>query len=133
MVAALLLSVTTLALFGQARLLFPRGVAYLAATLFALSTGVPFLALHANTEAYMLLPLVTSVAAFTVGMNRSSLPWFILAGILGALAIGTKQVAVWNLVALAVVALMWRWRGDGNIRERISPLAALLGGAGAGL
>ncbi len=133
MVAAVLLSVTTLALFGQARLLFPRGVAYLAATLFAVSTGVPFLALHANTEAYMLLPLVTSIAAFTVGKNRNSLSLFVLAGILGALAIGTKQVAVWNLMALAVVALMWRWPGGGAIRQRFFPLAALLGGASAGL
>jgi 4-amino-4-deoxy-L-arabinose transferase-like glycosyltransferase len=122
-VASLLLSITTLALFAQARLLFPRGVAYLAATLFAVSTGVPFLALHANTEAYMLLPLVTSIAAFTVGMNSRRLGWFFLAGVLGALAIGTKQVAMWNLVALAVVALTWQWRTEGT-REGL-PAASL--------
>jgi 4-amino-4-deoxy-L-arabinose transferase-like glycosyltransferase len=133
MVAAVLLSVTTLALFAQARLLFPRGVAYLAATLFAVSTGVPFLALHANTEAYMLLPLVTSIAAFTVGMSKQRLLWFVAAGLLGALAIGTKQVAVWNLVSLALVALIWRWRMGGQLRDRLAPLAALVGGAAAGL
>ena len=133
MVAAVLLSVTTLALFAQARLLFPRGVAYLAATLFAISTGIPFLALHANTEAYMLLPLVTSIAAFTVGMNKQSLPLFLLAGVLGALAIGTKQVAVWNLVSLALVALFWRWRIGGSLPERVAPLAALVVGAAVGL
>ncbi len=128
-VASLLLSVTTLALFAQARLLFPRGVAYLAATLFAVSTGVPFLALHANTEAYLLLPLVTSVASFTVGMNSRRLPWFVLAGVLGALAIATKQVAVWNLVALAVVAIVWRWRTADDTRERLGPFLALVAGA----
>jgi 4-amino-4-deoxy-L-arabinose transferase-like glycosyltransferase len=132
-VASLLLSITTLALFAQARLLFPRGVAYLAATLFAVSTGVPFLALHANTEAYMLLPLVTSVAAFTVGMNSRRLGWFFLAGVLGALAIGTKQVAMWNLVALAVVALTWQWRTADGTRERFAPLLSLLSGAASGL
>jgi 4-amino-4-deoxy-L-arabinose transferase-like glycosyltransferase len=133
MVAALLLSVTTLALFTQARLLFPRGVAYLAATLFAVSTGIPFLALHANTEAYMLLPLVTSIAAFTWGMNKQRLVWFVLAGLLGALAIGTKQVAVWNLVSLAIVALIWRWRLGGSLGDRVAPVAALSLGATAGL
>ena len=132
MVAALLLSVTTLALFAQARLLFPRGVAYIAATFFAISTGVPFLALHANTEAYMLLPLVTSIAAFTVGINKERLPWFVLAGVLGALAVGTKQVAVWNLVALASVALVWGWRSREQLRDRLAPLATLLAGGVAG-
>jgi 4-amino-4-deoxy-L-arabinose transferase-like glycosyltransferase len=133
MVAAVLLSVTTLALFAQARLLFPRGVAYMAATLFAVSTGVPFLALHANTEAYMLLPLVTSIAAFTWGMSKHQLIWFAAAGLLGALAIGTKQVAVWNLVALALVALAWRWRLGGSLRERVAPVGSLVAGAAAGL
>jgi 4-amino-4-deoxy-L-arabinose transferase-like glycosyltransferase len=132
-VAALMLSVTTLALFAQARLMFSRGLAYIAAAFFSISTGVPFLALHANTEAYMLLPLVTSVVAFTVGMSSNRLPWFLAAGLLGALAIGTKQVAVWNFAALAIVALIWRWRSGAEGFERLTPLASLLAGAFLGL
>src|SRR5574341_2317581 len=76
--ASVLLSLTTLSLFGQARMVFPKPVAYVAAGLFGLSTGLPFVALHANTEAYMLLPLVTSLAAFTVGVRRGGMPWFLL-------------------------------------------------------
>ena len=68
---------------------------------FALSTGLPFVALHANTEAYMVLPMVTSLLAFTMGMRSGRLGWFLAAGALGALAVMTKQVAVWNLAALA--------------------------------
>jgi 4-amino-4-deoxy-L-arabinose transferase-like glycosyltransferase len=132
-VAALMLSVTTLAVFAQARLMFSRGAAYAAAAFFAVSTGVPFLALHANTEAYMLLPLVTSVVCFTVGMSSNRLAWFAAAGILGALAIGTKQVAVWNLTALAIVALVWRWRSEATGLARVAPLGSLMGGTLAGM
>jgi len=90
LVAAMLLSLTTLALFAEAGLLFSRRVAYLAAAAFALSTGLPFVALHANTEAYMLLPLVTSLLAFTMGMRSGRLGWFLAAGALGALAVMTE-------------------------------------------
>ena len=77
LVAALLLSLTTLTLFAEARLLFSRRVAYLAAAAFALSTGLPFVALHSNTEAYMLLPMVASLLAFTLGVRRGRLGWFL--------------------------------------------------------
>jgi len=130
-VAALLLSFTTLSLFGQVRMVLPGGVAYVAAGLFALSTGLPFVALHANTEAYMLLPLVTSLAAFTIGMRRGRLGWFLLAGALGALAMMTKQVAVWNLLALAAVATWWRWRDSGCSWRSVTPALCLIAGAAA--
>src|SRR3990170_8712352 len=45
-VAAVFLSFTTLSLFSQVRMVFPRGVAYAAAALFALSTGLPWVALN---------------------------------------------------------------------------------------
>ena len=128
-VAAVLLSLTTLAIFGEAQMIFPRRVAYLAAASFAVATGLPFVALHANSEAYMVLPLVASLAAFTIGTRRSRLGWFVLAGALGALAAMTKQVAVWNIVALAVMAMTWRWGRAETAWQRITPLLSLLAGA----
>jgi hypothetical protein len=130
-VASLLLSFTTLSLFGLARMLLPRDPAYLAAVLFAVTTGIPFVALGANTEAYMLLPLVTSLAAFTIGIHRGGTGWLLLAGALGGLAIMTKQVAVWNLLALAVFSLWWRWRLDGLAPRILAPALYLLAGAAA--
>lgn len=129
--AACLLSLTTLALFGQAKLVMPRGVAYTAAAVFALSTGLPWVALHANTEAYMLLPLVTSLTAFTLGMRSGRLWWFMACGALGGLAVMTKQVAVWNVIALAVVAASWRASEPTGLAERLGPAACILGGAAA--
>ena len=127
--ASLLLSFTTLSIFGQARIVFSRGVAYCAAALFGLSTGLPFVALHANTEAYMLLPLATAFLAFTIGMRRSSMRWMCLAGALCAIAMMTKQVAVWNLLGLAGVATVWRWRDDGLRWTTLRPAAMLTAGA----
>ena len=129
LVAALLLSLTTLALFAEARLLFSRRVAYIAAGAFALSTGLPFVALHANTEAYMLLPLVASLLAFTLGMKSGRLGWFLAAGALAALSVMTKQVAVWNLAALALIAVAWRWRSSEPAAGRAAPFVFLAAGS----
>lgn len=132
-VASVLLSLTTLAVFGQAKLVMPRGVAYTAAAVFALSTGLPWVALHANTEAYMLLPLVTSLIAFTLGVRSGRLWWFVACGALGGLAMMTKQVAMWNLIALAVVAVSWRPPEDDSLGQRIRPALCILAGAVAAI
>lgn len=109
-VAAILLSLTTVAVYVETRLLFASGAGLMAAACFALSTGVPFVGLHANTESFMLLPLVASLLALTMGFRRRrQLWWFGLAGVLAGMALLTKQVAVWNLLALTLVATLWRW------------------------
>lgn len=128
-VASVLLSLTTLAVFGQAKLVMPRGVAYTAAAVFALSTGLPWVALHANTEAYMLLPLVTSLVAFTLGVRSGRLWWFVACGVLGGLAVMTKQVAMWNLIALAVVAASWRPPESDSFLVRLRPALCIFAGA----
>jgi 4-amino-4-deoxy-L-arabinose transferase-like glycosyltransferase len=129
LVAALLLSLTTLVVFAEARLLFSRRLAYAAAAGFAMSTGLPLVALHSNTEAYMLLPMVASLLTFTMGMRSGRLGWFLAAGVLGALAVMTKQVAIWNLAALALTAIAWRWRSGEPVAGRAAPLVFLATGA----
>jgi hypothetical protein len=131
--ASVLLSLTTLAVFGQAKLVMPRGVAYTAAAVFALSTGLPWVALHANTEAYMLLPLVTSLIAFTLAVRSGRLWWFVACGALGGLAVMTKQVAMWNVLALAVVAASWRPAEAESLLHRLRPAACILAGAAAAI
>ena len=127
-IAAVMLSLTSVAVYAQTRLLLARGAALLAAVFFGLATGLPFVALHANTEAYMLLPLVGSLFAITMGMRGRRQWWFMLAGVCAGMAVLTKQVAVWNLLALSVVAVFWRWPADRSWRA-IVPAAYVLGGA----
>ncbi len=132
-VAAVFLSLTTLALFNQARMVLPLPAARIAAALFAISTGLPWVALHANTEAYMLLPMVSSLMFFTIGMKDGKLRWFVVAGLLSGLAIMTKQVAMWNLLALAMVSLIWHRRTAETQLRAVGPTLALFGGCFVGL
>ncbi|HUF53653.1 MAG TPA: glycosyltransferase family 39 protein [Dehalococcoidia bacterium] len=131
--AAICLSLTTVALFNQARMVLPMPAARIAAALFAISTGLPWVALHANTEAYMLLPLVSSLMFFTIGMRDGRLRWFLIAGALAGLAVMTKQVAMWNLLALAMVALVWHRRTAETSLQWIAPTGALFAGTLASL
>jgi 4-amino-4-deoxy-L-arabinose transferase-like glycosyltransferase len=126
--AALALSLTAVLLYQQARLALPKGAAYTAAILFAISTGLPWVALHANTEAYLLLPLVASLLAFTRGMKDGKLGWFLAAGLLAGLAMMTKQVAMWNLLALAMVTLVWQHKTYGMNWRAVAPVFWLFTG-----
>jgi 4-amino-4-deoxy-L-arabinose transferase-like glycosyltransferase len=129
--AAALLSLTVVAVFVYCRMVLPRPAAYVAAAFFGLSTGLPLVSLHANTEAFMLLPLVTSLLAFTVGMRRERLLWFVIAGALSGVAIITKQVAVWNLIALAVAGLWWRWSAGSRGWKAFAPSTGVFAGGAA--
>lgn len=120
LLAAACLSLTAVSLYHQSRLVLPEGAASIAALIFAISTGLPWVALNANTEAYMLLPLVTSLMFFTLGMKNGRSRWFFIAGLAAGLAIMTKQVAMWNLLALAMVSLVW------HCREAVSPWRAAI-------
>jgi 4-amino-4-deoxy-L-arabinose transferase-like glycosyltransferase len=129
LVAAAFLSLTSVVLYQQARLVVPQTAARIGALLFALSTGLPWVALHANTEAYMLLPLVSSLMFFTIGMKRGGHRWFFIAGLLAGMAMMTKQVAVWTLLALAALAFVYHRRNALTPWQATAPTIWLLTGA----
>ncbi len=129
-VASLALSATTLLVFAQGRLSLSRHAAYIAAAIFALSPGLVLLQANANTELFMLLPpLTASLVCATAGLRGARLVWFVAAGALGALAVMTKPVAIWNLAAVAIVVGLWAWRSNGNRMQRLQPTLGLMGGA----
>ena len=55
------------------------------------------LSFNANTEVFLLLPLMGATLAFTKARQTGDTRWLLLAGLCGGLAALTKQVAVWNL------------------------------------
>jgi 4-amino-4-deoxy-L-arabinose transferase-like glycosyltransferase len=126
--SALSLSLTTAALLAQALLVFPRRMAYTGALLFAFSTGIPHVALHANTQPFMMLPLAGSLLFFTIGIRSGNRWWLLAAGAAGTIAIMSKQPAVWNLAALMVMAFWWRW-GEKSGPSALAAPAVVLGGA----
>lgn len=115
LMVSLLLSITTLLVYVEGRLVFSRRAGLLAAAAFALSVGLAGFETNANTEYFMLLPMVGALVAFTVGQQRQQLTWYLLAGFLSGLAIMTKETSLFNfafLVAFAVIstARERRWR-----------------------
>jgi 4-amino-4-deoxy-L-arabinose transferase-like glycosyltransferase len=130
--AAFCLAVTTLLVFVAGRLLLTRRQAYFAAAIFAASTGLASLQFNANTEVFMLPFLVASLVAFVKGQREGRLAWVFVAGFAGGIAVLTKQVAVWNLVALGGCALWLGWQRRLPLFELLRPAVALgLGWAAA--
>jgi len=106
LLAALQLSATALAAGWIGLLLGGRRLALVAGLLMALVVSNRYLQFDANTEVFMLPPLVLSVALSIVGLRRRQMRWFCLAGAFCGLAMMTKTVAIFNLVAM-VAALAW--------------------------
>jgi len=112
LMAAVLLSVTTILVHIQARMLFSRREALLAAFAFALSTGLAGFGSNANTEYFMLAPLVGGLVTFTLGHQTGRPQWFLLSGFLNGMAVMTKEVSLFNLGFLVLWTLYPAWRGE---------------------
>ena len=130
LLAALALSGTTLLVFAQARLMLSRpAAAYVAATAFALATGISSLNANATSEAYMLLPMTGSLVAFTIAMRGGRARWFVLAGVLGGVAVLSKPLALWSLLTLGGAAIVW---GRAHARGLRSAMLVAGGAAAVG-
>ena len=127
--AALCLATTTLLVFLAGRLLLTARQAYFAAAVFAASIALASLQFNANTEVFMLPFLVASLVAFAKGQRDEKPAWFFVAGFTGGIAVLTKQVAVWNLVALGGCALWFAWQRRPSLFELRPAVALGLGAA----
>jgi hypothetical protein len=97
---------TACALFLMARLLTPMPWAFLGASLFAILSADPHIqGTSANTEIFMLLPLVLAQWAFLYcgPGNRSRVVWMFSCGVLIGLATAFKQVAASSLPLLLLL------------------------------
>ncbi|MDA1061407.1 MAG: glycosyltransferase family 39 protein [Chloroflexi bacterium] len=125
--ASLALSGTALLVFAQARLVLSKPAAYLAATAFAVATASPWLNQNATSESYMLLPMTGSLVALTLGLRSGRGRWFLVAGVLTGVAVLSKPLALWSMVALGVFAVVW-----GHTQGRgLRPALLLASGAAA--
>lgn len=113
LMASCVWALTTLIVYKQAGLLFTRSVALLASLIFALSSSLVLLQANANTEAFMLLPLTFSLFALTKGLRTHDHGWLLVAGVAGALATLTKQVAALSLLFGMVLVLTYATRERG--------------------
>jgi len=106
LLVSMLLSITTALVYLQGRLLFSRWEALIAAFAFAASVGVIRFDTNANTEYFMLLPMVAGLLTFTLGIRNGSHWWFLLSGAMHGLAIMTKETSVFALALLLLWAVL---------------------------
>jgi 4-amino-4-deoxy-L-arabinose transferase-like glycosyltransferase len=115
--------------WATGRTLFGQREGMVAAALFALSFVNIYLQVTANAEVFMLLPLTAGLWAFSMGARGGRLVWYVAAGILTALAVFTKQSALWAFVGYALWLGILVLRGPAE-RQRLV-LAGTLMAAGA--
>ncbi|MFA4967310.1 MAG: glycosyltransferase family 39 protein [Candidatus Margulisiibacteriota bacterium] len=92
---------TTLAVFGAGLFLFGVGGGLLAALIFAVFSGGPFIqGAFSNTEPFMLLPMVLALLFFLKAAKTKNSGWYFLAGLMSGLAFMIKQVSIFNFLVL---------------------------------
>ncbi|HEY5625149.1 MAG TPA: glycosyltransferase family 39 protein, partial [Dehalococcoidia bacterium] len=106
LLAALLLSASTLLMYFEGRLLFSHRAGIVAALALALSFGLATLETGANTEFFMILPLVAALYTFSMGQKTGQSRWYLAAGFLSGIAIATKHISLFVL-SLYVVLAAW--------------------------
>jgi 4-amino-4-deoxy-L-arabinose transferase-like glycosyltransferase len=130
--AATSAALTTVLLFFLARRMYNERVAIAAALIFGLCYGIPYLQINANSEVFLVLPLVAAFYAFYRARQEGSAGWLLVAGALSGLAFMTKQVAMWNFFALAAFLLYEGWRST-DWRAARADLAIFGAGAAAAM
>ncbi len=88
-----------------ARRLFGQGVAWFVGITFGLSTALVLISADGSVEQLMLLPMTASLLAYLHARDSGRLRTLVLAGALGGLAIWTKPLTAYNLIAIGLVAV----------------------------
>jgi 4-amino-4-deoxy-L-arabinose transferase-like glycosyltransferase len=130
--AAVFAALTAVLVFLVARRMYNDRVAIAAGLIFSLCYGIPHLQINANSEVFLLLPLVAAFYAFHRARTEDSAGWLLLAGVLSGLAFMTKQVAMWNFFALLAFLAYEGWRSQDWSAAR-PRLLVFAGGALAGI
>lgn len=132
LLAALLLSGTAALVYAEGRLLFSQRYGVAAALAFALSLGLVSLQVSANTEAFMLPPLVAGLVAFTLGRRTGRWWWYAPAGFSSAIAIATKDISLFSYGLFLWLAAWPHLRSSGlkaiAVPEFRRSVGGLLGG-----
>ncbi|MGE4608877.1 MAG: glycosyltransferase family 39 protein [Myxococcota bacterium] len=119
-----------LLLFLVVRRLASELPAAFATLAFAVSSSDPkLLGTAANTEHFMLLPMLASAWFLLRSIDRDTWLSWLITGALAAAACWFKQVAVANALFLATYAAIAMWRKKHSPIAALRPLAGLLAGA----
>src|SRR5581483_4911341 len=81
--AALSWSATTMLVYVQGKLLLGRRQALIAAAVFGFAASLTMLSFNANTEVFLILPLMGATVAFTKAHQSGDTRWLLVAGLCG--------------------------------------------------
>jgi 4-amino-4-deoxy-L-arabinose transferase-like glycosyltransferase len=99
--------ILTLLIFAVGYQLWGRSAGLLSAFIYALFSGGPYIqGTSANTETFMVLPLLLALGCFLQARKNRAEIWMFLAGLFSGLAVMIKQVALLNFLVLAGFLLM---------------------------
>ena len=138
LLVSLLLSGSVYLMYREGRLLFSHRAGLIAALALAGSFGLATLETSANTEYFMIPPLVAALYCFSMGKETGNPRWFAGAGFLSGIAMATKHISLFVLV-LYMALLAWpivrehgvRGLWSARFRDSGGALAAGCLGAGA--
>ncbi|HUF54904.1 MAG TPA: glycosyltransferase family 39 protein [Dehalococcoidia bacterium] len=94
LLASLLLAGCSVLVYMQGRMLFSHHWGLVAAFIFGISTGIAKFESNANTEYFLIPVLMLALVSFTLGQRQEKWYWYLLAGGASAMALLTKQTAV---------------------------------------
>ncbi len=105
LLATLALTATAWFVYDAARSLFSRTASTVALVVFSSATGLALLEPAVNTEPFMLLPMTAMLSFYlkSLGSSGQSQRNILIAGLLGACSLLTKQVTVWNVLVVGIL------------------------------
>lgn len=113
-----------------ARRLYGKKAAWAALWISALLLSLPRIGLpHANTEKFMLLPLVGLIALAVFKRGREKRRTYFLAGVLGALAILYKPIALPPVLLTLIYWLVSGWLKTKNFKEALKASGLIILGS----
>lgn len=130
--ASLSAALTCVVVFLLVKRMYGERVGLTAGLLLGLCYGIPYLQINANSEVFLMLPLVGSLYAFYRAYEERDPRWLLLAGAVAGVAFMHKQVAMWNFFALAGF-LAWQGRQEQDWAAARHRLLVFAGGAALAL
>lgn len=119
---SLLISLATLCIYFNGRMIYSHRGGVVAATAFALSIGITKFEINANTEFFMLLPMTAGLLAYNKARQTDNGWLYLAAGVAGGVTILTKTIYVLPMVFLFCFAV-WTSRRKGDRYAILTPSA----------
>ncbi len=110
-------------------ILFNKSIGLISAGIFSFITIEPGVCGNAaNTEIFMLLPIIASIVVLLLAIQKKKLGLFFICGVLNGIAFMIKQVAVFNFLFIIIFMLHHSLKDENNFKSLIKRYQYLIFG-----